>query len=138
MNILDQFQTDRLKASDIPPGREFTVIVEKVVLESLDEGEPDKPVCHFSNAKKSLPLNKTNALQIAEAYGPETDAWPGRPIVLYKARTMFGGKMVDCIRCRVPGDSNAPDHPSHHSPDPNPETNSLDPAASQPGDNIPF
>jgi len=135
MNILDQYQTDRLKASDIPPGREFAVIVEKVVLETLDDDEPAKPVVHFSNAKKSLPLNKTNALQIAECYGPETEAWSGRPIVLYRAKTMFGGKMVDCIRCRVPVAGEHHATPAQTPPAPEPAN---DPGEAQPGDEIPF
>lgn len=139
MNILDQYQTDRLKASDVPAGREFTVIVERVLLEKLDDDEPEKPVCHFSNAKKSLPLNKTNALQIAEAYGPETEAWSGRPIVLYRAKTMFGGKMVDCIRCRVPlqGEHQAA-QPNQQPPAEPPTYPSTDPGPHQPGDDIPF
>lgn len=143
MNILDQYQTDRLKASDIPVGREFTVILERVVLEKLDDDEPEKPVCHFSNAKKSLPLNKTNALQIAEAYGPETTAWHGRPIILYRAKTMFGGKMVDCIRCRVPAQSEQPQQRTPNQQTKNPPSDNaspMQPAGPDPDqvDDIPF
>ena len=56
-------------------------------------------------------LNKTNAGLLAAALGDETDHWRGKQVELYPDRTMFSGRMVECIRVRVPRDA-APAQPA--------------------------
>ena len=61
-------------------------------------GDDDRLVLAFSENDRSLVLNKTNATTLAELYGPETDAWEGKPIKLVPSDTTYQGKMVKCIR----------------------------------------
>ena len=99
MNIHKAFPSTYLKAADLE-GHEFTVVISKMV--STDVGDDTKPVIYFENAEKGLVLNKTNALEIAAAYGDETDSWSGEEIVLYSAKVQYQGRTVDGIRIRIP------------------------------------
>jgi hypothetical protein len=45
--------------------------------------------------------NKTNANRIAHSFGPNTDAWIGREIVLYTDLVNFQGKTTEAIRVKV-------------------------------------
>lgn len=101
MDINDVYQSgaEYLKAADLQ-GRDAVVTIETVQPEDLREEK--KLVCYFQKREKALVLNKTNALVIADAYGPETDAWIGRQITLYPTTTFFDGRNVPCIRVRIP------------------------------------
>ena len=73
-------------------------------MESVGQDSHDtKPVLHFQGAQKGMVLNKTNANVITILYGDETDNWIGKQIELYPTQTDFRGEIVDCIRCRAPG-----------------------------------
>ena len=72
-----------------------------------DHGKESKPVLFFSAAKKGLVLNKTNSHTIAASYGPETDNWHGKTVVLYVTQERAFGSMTDCIRLSVPAQVNA-------------------------------
>lgn len=89
-----------LKAADLQ-GHQVPVVIESVILESLEDGEPDKPVCAFKGRDKSLVLNKTNCNTISAVLGSETDAWVGKGLTLYPAMTDFQGRQVACIRVKV-------------------------------------
>jgi hypothetical protein len=39
---------------------------------------------------------------LAQAYGDDSDAWPGRVVAVYATTTQFGGKLVPCVRLRIP------------------------------------
>jgi hypothetical protein len=56
-------------------------------------------------------LNKTNADVIAYTFGDDTDHWVGRKIVLFATRTQFQGKLVPCVRVRVPNIAPADEPP---------------------------
>lgn len=74
-----------------------SVEVEKV-------GKDEKWVMYFKGEDKSLPLNKTNALEIAETLGDDSDDWDGKYIRVYRDMTMFAGSKVPCIRVSVPSE----------------------------------
>lgn len=99
MKITDAFPSSYLKASDLN-GRSVKVTVSGCELEDLD-GE-HKPVLRFQGKQKGMVLNRTNAGVLAAALGEETSAWAGHEVELYPDRTMFQGRMVDCLRLRVP------------------------------------
>jgi hypothetical protein len=88
-----------LKADDIPSGQDLPVEIAKVSVEQLDDG--DKLAVHFAGKQKAMVLNKTNGGVLCDAFGDDADTWIGKAITLYRDRTMFGGKMVDCLRLRV-------------------------------------
>ena len=100
MNRNELFPSRFLKCADLQ-GRAQTVIVERVDLEDVGD-EAQKPVAHFRKCGKGLVLNATNYDTIADAYGDETDNWPGKAIEVYPTRVPFKGKLTDAIRVRIP------------------------------------
>jgi hypothetical protein len=93
-----------LKASDFQ-GREVRVKIASHEIAKFDNG--DKVVLKFDGKEKGLTLNKTNAMRVADAYGEDIESWVGEEIIMYPDKTDFGGKMVDCIRLRIPPKADA-------------------------------
>lgn len=63
-----------------------------------------KAVMSFRNLPKPLVLSKTHLACFAAQHGDNADAWVGKPVTLYPARTKFGRDKVECIRVRTPVD----------------------------------
>lgn len=98
MNINDAFPSKWLKAADLKGGQP-TVTVADVRYEDIgDDG--NKPVIYFDGKEKGVVLNKTNATNIAQAYGEDTDAWRGKKVILFTTWVDFNGKSVEAIRIR--------------------------------------
>ena len=95
----DIFPSRFLKAADLG-GKVVVVTVERVVQEELDEQL--KAVVYFHGSTKPLVLNATNYDSIAEHYGEDTDGWPDAEIEVYPTKVQFKGKLVPCIRVRMP------------------------------------
>jgi len=96
VNIREQFPSTWLKASDLN-GSNHTVTIERV--ESAKMGDDTtKPVVYFQNRDAGLVLNKTNAAILDDLYGPETEAWSGKSVVLRTEKVSFQGQIVDGIR----------------------------------------
>lgn len=113
MNIGAAFPSKYIKAAELGSARP-TVVIDRVVIESVGGDDEQKPVLHFQGKSKGLVLNVTNANMITEICGtPETEQWRGHRIVLYASKTDFGGKRVDCIRIDYPpkGSAVAPPPP---------------------------
>lgn len=100
MNINDAFPSKYLKCSDLE-GQSVELTIKSIELEEVEETET-RPIVYFSDATKGLCLNKTNAAMIADTLGDETTAWVGHKISLFPDKTQFKGKIVDCIRVKVP------------------------------------
>ena len=103
MKIGTAFPSKYLKAGDLN-GREVACTIARVVIENVggQGAEEDKPVFYLTGKTKGIVLNRTNAMAIAAKYGDDTEAWIDKPIVIYPDQTLFQGRMVDCIRLRVP------------------------------------
>ena len=103
MNSTTMLPSNYLKAADLQ-GRSVKVAINIVVIETIGEGKDakEKPVIYFSDAKKGLVLNRINTSRIEDSYGEETDDWSGKTVEIYPDTTDFKGKMVDCVRVRVP------------------------------------
>ena len=103
--ITDLYPSNRLSAADLQ-NKDVLVVVEKVELEEFDDSgrKVTKPVAHFVGSAKTMVLNKTNSLSIADITGQDnTDDWGGARICLYPTLVQFGAKMVEAIRVkRVP------------------------------------
>jgi arabinogalactan endo-1,4-beta-galactosidase len=99
MRISDAFPSNYLKASDLQ-GRNVTVTISHVDMETL--GQDTRPVLYFKGKEKGLVLNKTNATNIAQMYGDDTEDWSGGEVILYEAMVDFQGKTTPAIRVRVP------------------------------------
>src|SRR3990167_20706 len=132
MRISNAFPSDYLKAADLD-GRNVKVIMTHV--EMRDIGGDHKPILFFQGKEKGMVLNKTNANNIAAAYGDDTDEWTGRELILFEAQVDFQGKTVAAIRVRQP---TAKDRAasSHQAPPPRrpASENPADPLS----DDIPF
>ncbi len=103
MRINDAFPSRFLKAADLN-GRKVLLRMSHVEMEDVAGTGPDstKPVLYFKGKKKGLVLNVTNANTIEEVYGDDTDKWEDRQIELYPTKTEFQGKVVPCLRVRIP------------------------------------
>lgn len=99
MDIEAAFPSKWLKHSDLQ-GQRFTLKIKSVIIEDMQDGE-QKAVMYFNKGSKGLVLNKTNATEIANLFGKETDNWAGKDVELYPAKTLYMGKSTDCIRVRA-------------------------------------
>lgn len=100
MNINEAFPSKYLKAPDLNGGSP-TVTISHVALEEVGDGER-KPCVYFVGKEKGVVLNKTNATNISEVYGPDTDDWTGKKVTLFTAWVDFNGRSVESIRIRKP------------------------------------
>ena len=99
MKIGQAFPSKWLKAADLS-GKEYTMTMQRVGMETIGDDHEEKPVLYFQGAQKGLMLNKTNAEAIAIVYGDETEQWTGKQVVVYPDITQYQGRRVDCIRVR--------------------------------------
>lgn len=97
MNINEAFPSNYLKASDLK-GQDVRVTIDRITMEDI--GGDHKPIVYFQGKEKGLVLNKTNGMNIAAMYGPETDGWAGNPVILYSTWVDFQGRSVEAIRVR--------------------------------------
>jgi hypothetical protein len=103
VKIGQAFPSKYIKATDLA-GKEFTLTIGVVKIEDVGGpgNEEDRPVLYFEGKTKGVVLNRTNATSISSKYGDDTDMWLGKPVIIYPDTVMFQGKMVDCIRMRIP------------------------------------
>ena len=99
MRISEAFPSNYLRATDLQ-GRNIKVTIDRIEMEEI--GDDRKPILYFIGKEKGVVLNKTNANNIAAAYGDNTDDWQGAEVVLYEAMVDFQGKTVAAIRIRIP------------------------------------
>jgi hypothetical protein len=135
MRVSEEFPSKYLSASDLN-GESMTLTIDHVETTEL-EGKR-KMVLFFRRAKKGMVLNKTNAGNIAAAYGDETDDWQGKELVLFPAWVDYQGKSVEAVRVRAP---TAKDRKPAERADPissGPQPTRQKPARDLPDDEIPF
>lgn len=123
MNIDEIFESKYLSHSELG-GTEHTATIASVISEQIGSGADAKrkPVVHLHGFGKAWVLNKVNASVIADRYGKDTAGWIGKAVTLYPDRTSFQGRMVDCIRCRVPMQQSVPvQQPVQYAPQPAPQ-----------------
>ncbi len=95
MRMSAAFPSAYLKAADLA-GKKVKIRMDRVEMEDI--GGDHKPVLYFVGTDKKMVINKTNANEIIDAYGDDTDDWHGKLIELYEARVDFQGKKVVAIR----------------------------------------
>jgi hypothetical protein len=110
MNINDVFSSNYLKSSDVQG--QIQLVMARTAMEQL--GDDMKLVLFFQGHEKGMVMNKTNSANVANLYGPETDNWIGKPIVLASAMTDYQGKSVPCLRLYPPQQQAAA--PAHAGP----------------------
>lgn len=95
------FPSRYVKAADLR-GKSVTVIIERIVPREklmMAGGKTDnKPVVYLKGKDKGWILNKTNARDIAKAWGNEVLEWIGKPVVIVSKQVEARGETVDAIR----------------------------------------
>ena len=66
------------------------------VITSVEEGKYDKLDLTFESEEK-LSLNNTNLKTLQNAYGFETDGWPGKEVKLVVGELTFANKPVESV-----------------------------------------
>ena len=124
-----------LSAEDLR-GQAVGVVIERVTEETLggDRGDEQKGVVWFQGKLKGWALNVTNNRVLTDTFGFNSDMWLGRRIELYPTTTDYAGKIVDCIRVRIPAPETAAPLPAAQPqvPPPNAFSNSAPPAQAAP------
>jgi hypothetical protein len=101
MKLSDVFTSNYLKAADLK-GKEPTAQIAKIVYEEVGQERERRLVMYFEKVKKGMILNKTNAMNVGDHYGDDTDTWAGKPVTLYAAWVDFQGRSTQALRLRVP------------------------------------
>jgi hypothetical protein len=104
MNRNDLFPSKYLKAGDLK-GQPTTLTIKSAnvaALKNMQGDTEDKLVLAFVDQPKKLVCNKTNYDSVADLYGDETDAWPGKKIEVYPSKANLAGRVVDAVRVRAP------------------------------------
>jgi hypothetical protein len=99
MNINDAFPGTYFKAADVAQPRTLTIAT--VSIEQMQDGT-QKPAISFNESQQKFVLNKTNANTLSASLGPQTENWTGRQIELYQDQASFQGRVMPCVRCRLP------------------------------------
>ena len=100
MNLTELYPSRWLKAVDVI--KPILATIQNVAVEEVGDDE-HKPVISFvGTTVKPMVMNRTNALTISALYGEDTNAWAGKPIVLFSTKVPFQGKLTDAIRVREP------------------------------------
>lgn len=139
MDINDAFPSKYLKASDLN-GITPTLNISHVTIEEVGKDKDRRPCIYFQGHEKGVVLNKTNATNIGNAYGPNTDNWIGKAVTLFTTWVDFQGQSVEAIRLR-PADKGVMGKPAAKPAfgDPGARPSGPDPFASgNPDDSIPF
>lgn len=104
MNINDAFPSKYLKATDLN-NKTIKVTIRAVIEENVNQKL--QPVLYFQGKDKGMVLNKTNAMTIAQMFGPDTDGWQGGNIEVFSAFVDYQGKQVQGLRVRIPAQTPA-------------------------------
>lgn len=99
INMNEAFPSKWLKADDIE--RETIVTIQDVTMETIGDDER-KPVVWFQGYDKGMVMNKTNANNVSALYGPDTDAWLGKAMLLTTAMVDFQGRSTRALRLYPP------------------------------------
>jgi len=98
VNVNTVFPTKYVKAQDV--NGSIGVIIRSAVMEQL--GDEYKLVVYFEGHEKGMVLNKTNANNLSNLYGPESDGWIGKPMTLVSTFVDFQGQSTPALRLHPP------------------------------------
>ena len=98
--ISDAFPSNYLKAADLQ-NRTIKLKIDKVIFEEIGQNKDNKPVVYFTDVKKGMVLNKTNATTIGAVHGQEFEGWTGKEIELFEQMVPYQGQNVAAIRVRA-------------------------------------
>jgi hypothetical protein len=77
----------------------------RAVKDAEFEGGRKKIVISLDKDGRAVVLNRTNLDTLVEAYGPETDGWLGKPVIVTTEMTVFQGRKIAGVKVRIPSAS---------------------------------
>lgn len=98
VNVNTVFPTKYVKAQDVQG--QVQVTISRAVMEQL--GDEHKLVVYFEGHTKGMVLNKTNANNLSNLYGPESDGWIGKQMMLVSTFVDFQGQSTAALRLHPP------------------------------------
>ena len=102
VNVNNVFPTKYVKAQDV--NGQIQVVIAKAMMEQL--GDEHKLVVYFEGHSKGMVLNKTNANNLSNLYGPESDGWIGKSMMLVSTFVDFQGQSTPALRLHPPQQQN--------------------------------
>jgi hypothetical protein len=80
-------------------GQPIVATISNLEMETVGQGADakTKPVLYLED-EKPMVLNASNLETLSDAFGDDTDAWPGHRIKVRCVRTQFQGNAVDGLR----------------------------------------
>jgi hypothetical protein len=108
MRANQAFPKKYLAAVDVKD-RPRIAVISHLAKEEVGKGDEaeQKHVLHFEDGVKPVILNRTNWEVIEDSFG-DSDDWPGHKVKIKCGRTLFQGKMTDCIRLEAIAPKPAP------------------------------
>jgi hypothetical protein len=108
MRANQAFPKRYLASSDVKD-RPRIAVISHLAKEEVGKGDDteEKHVLHFEDGVKPIILNRTNWEVIEDAFG-DSDDWPGHKVKIKCGRTLFQGKMTDCLRLEAIAPKPAP------------------------------
>jgi hypothetical protein len=95
-------QSKFLKAADLTTDKKFKIKSATEEEVGVGKDKETKLVVWFTNDIRGLVLNKTNVRTLIGAFGDDTAGWVGKIIVIFPTMADMRGKMVPCLRVRIP------------------------------------
>lgn len=98
MDIRNTFNS-YMKSDDVTgAGEEFTVEDVSIKTFSGKEGPEVKLIVKFKECPRALACNATNRKKLVKIFGPETDEWVGKKVMLHLESVDYMGESFDAIR----------------------------------------
>jgi len=138
VDISSLYRSPYLNAADLG-GRDVQSTIERVAIEAIGKTQEQKPILYLKGCARGLILNKTNAVELARAFGQDTDAWSGQRVILRIEQVVYDNRIVPSIRVHeVPNATKvAPLPPASTAPLASQPQTPLPPATQSPWNTLP-
>ncbi len=96
MNMTDFVNSNYIKAEDLAESVCIEAIIVSVQRREFEESGETKPVVHLEDGR-GVVLNQTRLKAMIRAFGPNSDNWIGKPIMINRGLTVYAGKDVPAV-----------------------------------------
>jgi hypothetical protein len=95
MNMTDFINSNYIKGEDIAQNVLIEATIASVKRKEFEDGE--KSVVALEDGRQVV-LNQTRLKLLIGAFGPNSENWIGKPVILSRGQERFGGKPVPAVR----------------------------------------
>jgi hypothetical protein len=131
MNMTDFINSNYIKGEDIAQNVLIEATIASVKMKEFEDGE--KSVVALEDGRQ-LVLNQTRLKVLIGAFGPNSENWIGKPVILSRGQERYGGKPVPSVRIEpilAPRIGVTPEENAHSLPSPQPAANQQPAQASR-------